>query len=366
MKTLPFLLVGAVLASTQVCSQADVAYSTILAVNQSITGVRGYDETSVILTGTQQVSGATMGMWWRGSLSTGVGTTYGIVPNIPGQTVTTSNFYGPNTALFNPDLGAGNIRVVGTYKYTGSTVNDHGVMYTGALDGSGTWTQIDLPSSMVGGAVVEDTIPHSTMGNFVVGNYDLQGVPASANAFLYNISGNSWTLLDIGGTSNLTSAYGIWQNGETSYTIAGGSQHEGANKAFLVNYSSVSGLFTDLKFFEFEGAAGVTHFEGITGAPGGYNLVGTTDDGGAFAYIPRNLDGTFGDATWTPVSYPGNSGLSTGDTVFENIAMGVYTTEGVEGVQSYTATVPEPSVSLLIAGGVFAMGAVCRFRSRAR
>lgn len=100
-------------------------------------------------------------------------------------------------------------------------------MYTGPLSGtsnSANWTgNLDVPSSIAGGAVL-NTIPHSTMGNFVVGNYDLASSPTTTgNAFIYNISANSWTVLDIGSKTNDTTVYGIWQNGigSTSYTLAG-------------------------------------------------------------------------------------------------------------------------------------------------
>jgi hypothetical protein len=331
------VIAAAVAVSAAFHCQAEVSYSTILDLNQSVTGVRGYDSTTVILTGSVQSSGATVGMWWQGSLDTGIGTIYAPVPTFSGQTVTTSIFYGPNTALFDPGLGAGNIRVAGSYQYSESSVLNHGFLYTGPVSGTGgTWTQIDVPGSAVGGATVENTIPHSNMGDFVVGNYDLQGMPASGNAFLYKISDASWTIFDFGGTANLTSAYGIWQNGADSYTIAGGSQHLGVNKAFLADYTPSTGLFTSLTFFEYDGAPGVTHFEGITAVEGGYNVIATTDSGAAFAFIPRNVGGTFGEAVWTAIAYPG-SGLTTGDTVYQNVAMGIYFVSG--GVRSYTAVV---------------------------
>lgn len=172
-------------------------------------------------------NGAINGLWWKGSLETGAGTTYQFSPVVPGQTITSSLYYGPNTNLFDPTLGEGNIRIVGSYKYSGSTP-DHGVMYTGPLSGtsnSANWTgNLDVPS-LVAGGVVRNTIPHSTMGNFVVGNYDLVSFPTTTgNAFIYNISANSWTVLDINGSkTNNTTVYGIWQNGigSSSYTLAG-------------------------------------------------------------------------------------------------------------------------------------------------
>jgi hypothetical protein len=344
MKAIPPMVVIAAFAAIH--CQAAVSYSAILANNQSITGVRGYDSTSVLLSGSVQSGGVTVGMWWLGSLETGVGTTYTPTPTFMGETVTTSLFYGPNTALYDASLGS-NIRMVGSYQYSESTVLNHGFLYTGPLDGSGTWLQIDVPGSSVGGATVENTIPHSTMGDLVVGDYDLQGVPASGNAFIYRISTNTWTIAAIGGsTSNLTTAYGIWQNGSDSYTIVGGSKHEGANKAFLVDYAPSTGAFTHLTFFDYKQIAGLTHFEGITGVSGGYNVIGATTSGAVFAFIARNGDGSFAKPVWTPIAYPGSS-LTTGNTVYGDIAMGIYMVSGVTGVRSYTANVdPHPGVAV--------------------
>src|SRR5262245_27463464 len=163
-------------------------YQTILGVNESITGVRGYTDTQVVLTGSYaDSSGVPQGQWWLGSLETRVGKRYPVPPVFRRQTVTSSIYYGPNTAMFDPGLG-NNIRVVGSYQYAESNpavkcprpggspsagACNHGVMYTGPVSGiGGTWTQIDVPSTCAGGATVANTIPHSTMGDLVVGNYD--------------------------------------------------------------------------------------------------------------------------------------------------------------------------------------------------
>lgn len=330
---------------------ATVSYSTILSLNQSITGVRGYDNTNVVLEGSVTSGGTTVGMWWLGSLSTGVGTMYTPTPTFPGETVTTSLFYSADTALYTPAIGSGNVVSTGSYAYSESSAPNHGFLYAGPINGvGGTWTQIDVPSNVVGGATVLDTIPHSVMGDYVVGNYNLQGSPASGNAFLYRISTQTWTIFNIGGTQNLTSAYGIWKNNDDSYTIVGGSQVAGVNKAFLIDYTPSTQQFTHLTFFDYNGAKGLTHFEGITGASGGYNVIGGVVTGAVFAFIPRNSNGTFGTPIWTPLSYPGAS-TTTGDTVYSNIGMGIYITPSVTGEHSYTAVVDNPSynVSLTVA-----------------
>ncbi|NBS91604.1 hypothetical protein EBS67_16675, partial [bacterium] len=324
-------------------------YHTIFGPNDIVTGVRGYDASNVLLTGSYLANGAVNGMWWKGSLETGAGTTYQFSPVVPGQTITSSLYYGPNTNLFDPTLGEGNIRIVGSYKYSGSSA-DHGVMYTGPLSGtsnSANWTgNLDVPS-LVAGGVVLNTIPHSTMGNFVVGNYDLVSNPNSTgNAFIYDISANSWTVLDINGSkTNDTTVYGIWQNGigSSSYTLAGGSNSNGTKTAFLVDYDSKTGAFSNLTFFPDNISTGpATHFEGITGRNGGYNLVATTSNGPAFVTVARLSNGTFGTATFTSIDYPGST-ISTGNTVYQNYAMGIFTSPGGGSiVNSYVTQVPGP------------------------
>jgi hypothetical protein len=345
-----------------------VTYSTILASNYSVTGVRGDTGGNVLLTGSYQDSNqTTQGLLYEGPLSptNPAGYSY-LAPTFAAENVTTSVFYGPDTSVFDPSLGAGNIAVVGSYQYSESTVLNHGLLYEGPLTGGGTWTQIDVPSSAVGNATVLDTIPHSTMGNLVVGDYDLQGVPNSANAFIYDIATQDWTLFDFGNTTNDTTAYGIWQNGigSNSYTIAGGSGAGlGINDGFLVDFNSQTGLFTHLAYYSFNGTPGIiTHFEGITAVAGGFDLVATTDSGAAFATVDTNPDGSFGNATWTSISYP-DSNLSTGDSVYEQTAMGIYSTPGTPGIQSYIAEVPEPSYAIFVVG---LAGVVVAWRGKMR
>jgi hypothetical protein len=349
------------------------SYMTILdsSEDQTPQGVRGAGGDNVLLAASYTLSGdEPQGMWWLGSLSTGIGTAYKILPDIDSQVVTSSLYYGPNTAEFDPSLGAGNIRVVGSYQYDGSTQFNNGVLYTGPLDGSGTWQQINVPDAITGGTVA-NTIPHSVMGSIVVGNYDLNlggNATGLGNAFLYNIATDAWTIFDtpFGGTDTLTSAYGIWQNGidSTSYTIAGGSAaDEGIDKAFLIDYDSDTGVFSNLTYFYDGSPAGLTHFEGITGAVDGYNLVGIDGDGYGFASVTRFGNGTFGPANWTgPLSYPGST-MTTGNTVVGNQAIGIYMLPSDPAIYAYVTAVPEPATTWIAAVGA---GVACALWARRR
>ncbi len=333
-------------------SQDQVDYATAFQ-SSIITGVRGDYHGNVVLTGSQPLGtgGAnTVAMLYKGPLQdTTLGNIYTLLPQFAGQAVTTSTFYGPNTSIFTPSVGVDNVVAVGSYQFAQSAVLNHGMIYVGAVNGGGTWTQIDVPSSLVGGQTVLNTILHSTMGDLVVGNYDLQGVPASGNAFVYNMATGTYTIFDapFGGTNQLTSAYGIWQNGigSTSYTIAGGSNAgAGINSAFLVNFDSVTGAFTNLKYYTIEDRPNVlSHFDGITAVPGGFDLVALGINS-AFASVKVNPDGSFSDAEWTPISVPGGS-LTTVNSVFQSMAMGIYGVSGSSGTATYTAVVDQSYAS---------------------
>jgi hypothetical protein len=169
------------------------------------------------------------------------------------------------------------------------------------------------------------------MGDLVVGNYDLttnpsQPIPNSntGNAFIYCITSKTWTTFSPSnaGTASGTTAYGIWQNGRNSYTIAGGAMNNGTNTAFLVDYNSDTGKFTNLTYFADATTPGFTHFEGITGRDGGYNLIATTSNGPAFVSVNRVANG-FGDAKWTPLNYPGST-MTTGNTVYQDYGLGIF------------------------------------------
>ncbi|MGV1770906.1 hypothetical protein ACQZ6B_12095 [Agrobacterium vitis] len=326
-------------------SDTKVTYETILSPNQFVTGVRqdAGDDHPVVLTGNYQpTKGAQQqALLYRGPLfpTDSSGLAY-LTPVFSGQTVTTSTFYGPNTPLFNPGIGKGNVRAVGSYKYAEATdpTADHGMMYEGAFDGSGKWTALDIPKDVAGGTVFY-TIAHSTMGDLVVGNYDLTEPHGSAAAFIYDIRTQSFFKLNLG---PLTTAYGIWQNGgdgSNAYTIVGGYKGAaGINVGFVLDYDAAVKKTSNLTSYSYPGKPEIaTHFEGISATTSGYCLAAMSNSGTAFVTIDRLSDGTFSEAKWTPVAYPTSQGPSTGNTVIDNSLMGIMTTDS--GVQSYLATI---------------------------
>lgn len=305
---------------------------------------------------------STSGCIWNNETSTGC-----ICRFPPISEVASAIFYGPDTPLFTPSIGAGNVRVVGSYRLrTGVPYPfDHGVKYEGALqdkelEDPGRWLTIDMdPREALG--PVANTILHSTMGDLIVGNYDtVEGeakLPSGKfNAFIYNINAPVNKYLDLKrlllldkDPSKLVTAYGIWRNNtdsnqnSNSYTIVGGLWDQnvglnGVNVGFVLDFDSVTHAISNLTPLSFENVpVPLTHIEGITKygeamtayGPRYYSLAATGDKdddnrGAAFAVVERNDDGSFvGEAEWQQVHVPGSI-VTTGNTVLENNLFGIY------------------------------------------
>jgi len=283
-------------------------------------------------------------------------------------------FYGPDTHAFNPSsIPKGEVRAVGSYETSANTgVVNQGMVYLGPVGGSGgKWSTIDVPAdgkNVVGhtracrvsgsNCFVMDTIPHSTMGNLVVGDYDLNLGGAhravSANAFIYNLATHRWTLLKLGGsTADGTTLYGIWQDGgkrSPTYTLAGGTsvrKHPKVRqRAFLMNYNERTGAFGARRYFSYRNKPTlVTHFEGITGVPGGFNVVAqTANDQVGMGFIAVNPRGGFRPARWfsggvsTSSLCAGGCSVVTGNTVYRNHVMGIYIPTATNLPSSYLET----------------------------
>jgi hypothetical protein len=330
----------------QVAKSRTATSATILGTGSFVTGVRGMaGDDTVLLTGNSVVGSVQSAMLYVGPISpTDSSGVYTLTPQFKGETVTGATFYGPDTPLFNPKILKGNVRAVGSYLIEGGEAHNHGMLYEGPPSGGGKWTRLDVPSSAVKGKTVWNTIAHSTMGDLVVGNYDLKGVPFSGNAFLYNIVTRRWTIFDFPGAS-LTTAYGIWQiqPGKPHYVIVGGMRDgQGLNSGMIVNYNALTGKFSDLTLYSALNVPRlVTHFEGITAAPHGYHLAALTiADQALFVSVAVNGDGAFGAAEWVPYRYPDSTTdktiITTGNTVYRNTMMGIYVQGGI--VYSYAAT----------------------------
>ena len=305
-----------------------------------LTGVRGIGGSSqVYISAIYELAGsATMNAALYKGLTSGGGTWYALAyPSSPGATVTSTAFYGPD------DFDDGGISVVGNYTTAEVGNLPIGLLYQGPLDGSGSWRTLTPPQATT-------TIAHSNMDGFAVGNYETAaGGVGPGRAFVYDIASDTYSELVKPGAVSIT-AYGIWHNGGTSYTIAGGYAEIGLTAAYLVDWDSATQTASHWKTYRFkdqpQAITLLSHFEGITtDGAGGYNLAADSiviENGvvldAAFVNIPRNDDGTFGDATWTTISYP-ESSLTSANTVYQRDVMGIYQL-GSDLSSGYVATVP--------------------------
>lgn len=349
-------------------SSSHTSITSILQAGSTVTGVRGSGGDGVVLTGLVPGNGGSAAFLFRGRLARAAGAAVSVLHPAFRQ-VTSATFYGPDTHLFNPRaIPRGQIRAVGSYISSAAPqgVHNQGMIYLGPLSGrGGSWTSIYVPAHgrhVTGhvracprsrrGCHVLDTIPHSTMGNLVVGNYNLnptvRGGLVSGNAFIYNITKRQWTLLRLHGSlSTKTSLYGIWQDGgprSPRYTLVGGSSARGGQRGFLINYDERTGAFGRPAFYTYNNKPVIfTHFEGITAVRGGFNLVGMSlGRSPSLVFIPVR-GRSFGRARWHQANV-GGSGLCpcsavTGNTVWRNHIMGLFVPNSSPEPHTYLATV---------------------------
>jgi hypothetical protein len=115
-----------------------------------------------------------------------------------------------------------------------------------------------------------------------------------------------------------------------------------------MNYNEQTGRFGKPRFYSYGNApAAVTHFDGITAVPGGFNLVAISSaQASSMAFVPatRGTWPLFGQATWYPIDVsslcpPAGCSMVTGNTVYQNQVMGLYVSDAPG---TYLATVATP------------------------
>lgn len=298
-----------------------------------VSGIRQVDgSTDVYVTGVYVQYGSVHGFLYKGPVLGGGTCSPFYFPSSSGITVTSTSLYGPD------NNGANRVVVVGSYTTLESgPIQQLGFLYQGADDGSTVdgYTTLD-PSSLESqsGESVINTLGHSTMGGIVVGNYDTRLI--TGKTFIYDITKKVFYGLSTPSGSASITAYGIWYNGGTSYTITGGYSsvlESGTNIGFITDWDSETqqiSNFTTLNYNDLPASQADTHFEGITtDGHGGYNLSGDWNYTGdktspAFVHVPRNSDGTFGEATWTPFAYYPGSTWTSANTVYQNYILGLF------------------------------------------
>ncbi len=317
-------------------------------------GIRDGDSSGqYLITGTTVVNGEPTGLLYEGTID-GTGTSYAVIS--PGWT--TSSVYGPN------NLGNGVIQLVGTYTSSSSTAATNSFIFQGTtsdLNNASNYATIDISGA-------DYTIVHSVSGGLAVGNYDSPAdhgkyglALGPGHAFIFDVSdpSNPIYVKDISFPGAIsTSAYGIWYNGGTSYTICGGysagavnnfqNQNDPFPHAFLVDYDSSTGTFSHWTSFDYPyGKDFLTHFQGISSTqPGVYTIAadaaiqnGSAPTQGMWVTVSRNADGSFGPARWINLNYPGldpTTNLTSNNSVAGNQLVGIIL--GSKGF-TYQATV---------------------------
>ena len=245
------------------------------------------------------------------------------------------------------DLGDGQVQAVGSYKTDATGGLDLGCFYQGDLDGNGTWIRLDPSELVADDDQVLNVIAHSVHGGIVVGNFDTKIY--SGRAFIYNIATGKFLEIVYSDATSVT-AYGIWHNGGTSYTIVGGYSEigdrdlpAGIAKGLVVDWDSDSEEFVNWTSYEYDDQPVKSifyHFSGITPyGKDGYALsawvVDPSGSGfGARTIVKRNKKGEFKKGKFTRWTYPGSI-LTTSDSVWQNWIIGVFNTKDDPTIHGY-------------------------------
>ena len=315
---------------------SEITTDTSLPVDEWM-GIRGLENGDYLITGTTASGG---GLLYVGTLDGGDGEAYAI--NYPGGSGTTTSVYGPDY------LGNGEVRLVGTYYSPvppGQIATRYGFAFRGNLATMATDVlNPDNYETIWNGS--KFNFLHSTMGGLAVGNFMESDTPNErGRAFIYDFDSEEFHPIVFPGTISNT-AYGIWDNGDGSYTICGGfSQlpvNNAANRlqpigmASLVDYDRATRTFSNWRAYSYQSPDQVTagtHFMGISSVEKGvYTLSGTgfvsgTIESSGLASVVRQTDGSFGDMTWVelapPESVTGVSGLPSANSVYGNAVVGI-------------------------------------------
>jgi hypothetical protein len=317
---------------------------------QSWTGIRGLDNGDYLITGSTDSGGVDSGLLYVGSLDGSGGNAYAI--NYPGGSGTATSVYGPD------DLGDGEVLLVGTYVLDGDETR-YGFAFRGNLATMATDAADPANYETIWNGSAFNYL-HSTMGGLAVGNDIVTTSETEAGrAFIYDFETEAFTDIIFPGSISNT-AYGIWDNGDGSYTIAGGFSQLPVNNAddrlqpigmaSLVDYDRASGRFSNWRAYSYQSpdqVTAATHFMGISSVEKGvYTLSGTgfvsgTIESSGLATVVRQNDGSFGDMAWVdldpPESVTGVSGLPSANSVYGNAVVGIVL--GESSSASYQAQV---------------------------
>jgi hypothetical protein len=249
-----------------------------------------------------------------------------------------------STTPYGPDrIDDHAVNVVGNYVQTMGG-NAIGFLYTGPYFDTSIGTYVSIVPPFPGAT---NTIVHSVMNGVAVGNYapDYNQLTSSTgigiNAFIFNSCNNKFCKIKFECANSVT-AYGIWHNHGSHYTIAGGYTVDGKNKAYIVDWNSDDEIFYNFTSYRYNNSdqSLITHFDGITGVcENVYHLTGDFVVGGAppgafYAIVDRCKSSR--DVKWLQVSFP-LSTITSGNTVIDNKVYGIFMLNNI--VNGYECTI---------------------------
>ena len=334
-------------------------------------GIKGGDENGTYLVvGANNSSGPDpVGLVYQGPLdavqSNGVsGSGVWTIISVP------EGFDAAGTSVYGPDRLVGDdfVNYVGAFTRDlddlTPTAEDPAIVgftYVGSKDGSTTTGWNEVQGVTQSGGLATYTFVHSVDGGLAVGNADQADrdgksgyFSLSSTAFVVDIETGEHTLIRYPGDRNplvTHTAYGIWDNEDGSYTIAGGSgsvldsSEQDSDlvvaDAYLIDYDPVTGRFSNYQTFAYNngeyGVDLITHFEGIYRDDHGIYYLPATSVSfngdrdlatASVATVERNCDGSFEEmAEWSDLDVIKSgtdveSILSTGNSIFANQVVG--------------------------------------------
>ena len=361
-------------------------------------GSRG-KKTSYIITGTTgspfsyNVGGAVyVGAIDGKSTSGGSGSGQWINFNVPFDGYTGTSCDGAD--ILSPGKGPGgigNVALVGTW--TGSSVNIYGFYYEGSLDqlkdASAAPSQFKTFQAVTTeGDLASYTYLHSIDGGYAVGNFSTQqgyvgyflNSGAGSGSYVYNPIANSQVNAVYNDQYTLHTLFGIWQNKNNTYTVAGGGttqallegyvealhnlpspvaqglpQDAAFGRGMLADIDPITGIVNHAKYYNYlNNPSGevFTHFQGIYYAGKGVYQVpfDAVTSAGKFdigiAYIKRQDNGTFSDkALWQTFPMTTAGLLTSNDSVAGSASVGAL----VNGSLTTFASISETQVYLFAA-----------------
>jgi hypothetical protein len=258
---------------------------------------------------------------------------YLIVPNSLG-----TSLYGPNY-----DIHSGIYTFVGSY--LDNNQNTNGFVYQGKLNDLSNTSNFIYPTI---NKYFNTTFFHSFSNNLFVGNSGNTDENNDTVSYIYDI--NDLTTVKAIITypdSGTTTSYGIWYNGNNSYTIIGGYSMKSISinkiyrndgiimpigSAFIVDYNYETNTFSNWTSINYDNNL-LTHFQGISrNSNGTYSINADVIDiresllpSGYFLTIDRNIENKFeyNLSNSVKILYNGN-GISSSNSVADNKVVGLY------------------------------------------